>query len=305
MTIRPQDIQTETVVLPETIFVFGAGMDNVSQKMRELDKPRGPSIGNIIYSTPPRWVFLPKFAIQKRMVTNGEYKRFLSAFTENVYFYNNAEFWYHVWKGMGFNLSTVITPYEVQEGQILEFNEFYSNADTFGEAYITSIGYEVQRALQATEGHEDVTPPPNAEVRQDVLNRLLTLIKYLLRPALTPGDLGVIMTETEYNAMRSYYDAGGPGSVRTDIDYICQQLSISYAGRAHAKHKQMLKSGQAVGDAMIFLKRVRKAIEKIKSLDDVVPLHAVLFPRDWSAPEGQVGGASGRTEAAEIGRAHV
>ena len=90
MSIRPQDIQTETVILPEAVFLFGAGMGNVSPKLRELDKTRGLSIGNIIYSTPPRWVYLPRFAIQKRMVSNGEYTRFLSATSETVHFYNNA-----------------------------------------------------------------------------------------------------------------------------------------------------------------------------------------------------------------------
>jgi formylglycine-generating enzyme required for sulfatase activity len=68
----------ETVVrFTPAVFQMGARLEDLPRALRALDVSERLSLGSLLKPTPPRWVFLPAFAIASRPVTNSDYLRFL------------------------------------------------------------------------------------------------------------------------------------------------------------------------------------------------------------------------------------
>src|SRR5438309_11748475 len=72
-----EELDDSSVKFPASVFQIGARMEDLARPLRALDVSQRLAFGALLRPTPPRWVYLPDFAIASRPVTNGEYLRFL------------------------------------------------------------------------------------------------------------------------------------------------------------------------------------------------------------------------------------
>src|SRR5271170_3716515 len=72
-----EELERSAVGFPASVFQMGARLDDLPRALRALDVSERLALGALLKPTPPRWVYLPRFEIASRPVTNGEYLRFL------------------------------------------------------------------------------------------------------------------------------------------------------------------------------------------------------------------------------------
>ena len=187
-------VKDNCVHLPETIFPFGCRMECVDDRIKEIDRSKHLGMGSILDATPLVWTHLGRFHISRRMVTNGEYLRFLLADRDEeagTTIFDDPELWNVVWHQTGFAIEEVQTPYVDAEGEMHELPENYAGCMGFVDAYLQSMKSEFERIfLQG--GGDDASASDLALVRGEsgtkevrvpmsrILKRLFAVIKHKL-----------------------------------------------------------------------------------------------------------------------------
>ncbi|MGH7144188.1 MAG: SUMF1/EgtB/PvdO family nonheme iron enzyme [Planctomycetota bacterium] len=300
------EIRSATVFLPPTVMMMGQKIENVAPWIRAIDKERSLCIGNILDSTPPTFVFVNPFYMQKRMVTNGEYRSFLHyvARGQEMPMFNYSGIWRHIWEDIKLRVDRVEMPYERAEGDIQSFEEVYdADVQNFVEAYIMSIKFEIQRLLLATETREEaaLSRIPEAQSRQEVLDRVIFVCKYFLRLAIfsSNDEYEFKLPPFRLQELGRFYTENG-SRIITDIHYLLDQMKVGYSLRVDRRYRNSLERGSPVTESQKFLFRLMQAVRQLKSLEQPIPLNYVLYPRsaDWTNPFGEAEQRAGASPAA-------
>ncbi len=303
--IRASDLQRLSAYMPETVFLMGCDMRHVSERIKALDRAKHLSIGNIIYATPGVWVRIPSFHIQTRMVTNGEYRRFLQDIGEDgVPIVEQAALWRYVWDDLAMRVQAISMPFRNADGTVTQHEEDYRACRDFLQAYVNSIKFECQRLLisggEPVEGEDaadggsltfksdgsgtQVVPVP----RGAVLERLFSLAEYMLRGrGADEDDNGSARTETAERLAREYPD---PASVIRDVERIEDGILKAYESRTDRRFRQLLQQKKLEVETVVFLRRFKAAVQKASSLHAPLPIGEILYPRYWTSPSGPAGG---------------
>ncbi|MCX7803586.1 MAG: formylglycine-generating enzyme family protein [Planctomycetota bacterium] len=301
--IRASDLQRLSVHMPETVFLMGCDMRHVAEHIRAMDRARHLSASNIVYATPGVWVHLPSYHIQTRMVTNGEYRRFLQDVGEDgVPIVDRTDLWRYVWDDLAMRVQSVNMPFRQADGTVTQHEEDYRACRNFLQAYVNSIRFECQRLLisggePAEEKDSDgsslafrsegdgtvvVSVPRGA-----VLERLFRLAEYMLRGRGAEEDGDGAWAETAEELAREYPD---PASVVRDIDRIEDGVLRAYESRTDRRFRQLLQQKKLEVETVIFLRRFKAAVRKAPSLHAPLSVGEVLYPRYWTSPAGAAGG---------------
>lgn len=297
---------THCVELPESVFLMGCRYEYLSEPVRDYDRRRHLSLRNVLENTPPVWIHLPQFWMGKRMVTNGEYLRFLE-YTEDgangpERLFDHAGIWRYVWQSLNFRVEKARVPFERAPGDIAEFDEDYSDCQGFVEAFLNSLKFEIQRVLLAVDpgGEEAVadesspflmvkqhgsTTKKIAVPREEILKRLFALMKYLLCNAiLLPGeDMYTVLNEREQNLVRMYER---PEQAVSDMQQLVEDLRKAYRRRIDKRFVMPFQHGHFPIEPVQFLSRMAAVLRKYKDLNQPVALRDVLYPRYWPTPQG-------------------
>ncbi len=297
---------THCAALPEAIFLLGCKYEYLSENIRDYDRRRHLSLRSVLENTPPVWVRLPAFWIGKRMVSNGEYLRFLEYTEEEngaqVRLYDSAGVWRYVWQSLNHRVEKTRVAFERAPGDIAEFDEDYSDCQGFVEAYLSSLKYEVQRVLLGSDagGETAVTDESSpflmvkqhgattkkiAVPREEILKRIFALLKYLLCNAiLLPGeDLYTVLNEREQNLVRMYER---PDQALADVTQLVEDLRKAYRRRIDKRFVMPFQNGTFPIEPVQFLTRVAAQLRKFKDMNQPVSLRDVLYPRYWPTPGG-------------------
>jgi formylglycine-generating enzyme required for sulfatase activity len=303
------DLKSQCVFFPETVFMLGSRYEYLSETVREFDRQRHLSLRNILDATPPVWVHLAPYYLARRMVTNGEYLQFLDYAEQDgehtTRLYDAPAIWRYVWQTLNMRIERSRVPFERAPGDIIEFDEDYTDAQGFIEAYLSSLRYEVQRILLAMEPQQPVEPTSDDSShfvmgrehgratrkftvpREDVLRRIFAVIKYLLRNALLqPGeDLYMILTDKEQEAVQ-FYDQ--PSKVANDLQLLIEDLKKAYRRRIDKRYLMPFQHGHFPIEPVQFLTRLLAEVRKLQNPDQPITLRDVLFPRYWPSKAGDV-----------------
>ncbi|MHC4664301.1 MAG: hypothetical protein ACYS8W_21780, partial [Planctomycetota bacterium] len=153
-----ESVKADTVSFPESIFLVGGDLEHVPDFLKKLDRQKHICIGNVLDPTPPVWMHLRPFAIGRRLVTNGEYLKFLDAKTESgeegspARFYDDPELWRIVWEDLNLQLTQATMAVMGEGGNVIEFEEVFHDAQNALDAYVTSIKLEIERLLVLQSG---------------------------------------------------------------------------------------------------------------------------------------------------------
>lgn len=302
------DLRSQCVFFPDSVFMMGCRYDHLTETVREFDRQRHLSLRSILEATPPVWVHLRPFHLGRRMVTNGEYLQFLE-YTEQVgegteRLFDAPAVWRYVWQTLNMRVERARVPFERAPGEIVEFEEDYSNAQGFVEAYLTSLRYEIQRVLMASEpaGQPAEASPDDSShfvmlkehgrttrkmqvPREETLKRVFALLRYLLRNALIlPGeDLYMILTDREQDLVRLYEQ---PAQACDEIHRLVEDLRKAYRRRIDKRYLMPFQHGHFPIEPVQFLTRLLAQLRKLKDMDTALSLRDVLYPRYWPTPTG-------------------
>ncbi len=299
--------------------MLGSRYDYLSEAVREFDRERHLSLRNILDATPPIWVHLPAFNIGRRMVTNGDYLQFLDyaeqAGEHSVRLYDLPDIWQYVWGTLNLRVERCRVPFERAPGDIIEFDEDYSDAQGFVSGYLSSLRYEIQRVLLAMEPQQQSEPSPDdsshfvmgREVgratrkfqvpREEVMRRIFGIIKYLLRRALIKNDqeeLYQILTEKELRELE-YYDTAS--KVVQDLTTLIEDLRKAYRRRIDKRYQMPFQHGHFPIEPVQFLTRLMVEVKKLEQRTDVaadqrihcpIAMRDILYPRYWPGKQGEV-----------------
>jgi formylglycine-generating enzyme required for sulfatase activity len=302
------DLASQCVFFPESIFMLGARYDILSETVREFDRQRHLSLRNILDSTPPIWCHLGPYHIGRRMISNGEYIQFLD-YTEQdgehvERIYDSAAIWRYVWQTLNMRVERARVPFERAPGDIVEFDEDYTDAQGFVDAWLSSLRFEIQRVLlsaepQASEGGGAPDDSSHflmvkehgrqtrkfAVPREETLKRVFALIKYLLRNALLmPGeDLYLVLTDKEQDLVRLYES---PAQASDDLHQLIEELKKAYRRRIDKRYVMPFQHGTFPIEPVQFLTRLQAVLRRSKDIDTPLALREILFPRYWPSATG-------------------
>ncbi len=293
-------IKANSVRMPECVFPLGTKLDHVAPEILEVDRKKHLSVGSILDSTPLYWVHLPEYWIGQRMVTNGEYKAFLSYEEEGgSKLFDMPDLWNYVWSELNFSVRSVKMPMRGADGGTYEFEEDYSDCSGFVEAYVNSLRFEIERILTSSEGSGDseqvVTIKRKGQKTQQIelpghelAPRLFAFIRYALRESIVgPGEDGYsYLNSRERSAVERYQSTE---QVENDITALVAKLKSGYMQSIDRRFIQAFKKGQFRVAPILFLERMKTALSSIKDVSQPVPLSSVLYPRFWDSPKGKKG----------------
>jgi formylglycine-generating enzyme required for sulfatase activity len=180
------------IPIPAGPFLFGADYAQAAPWLVERDRALSLGLGAVLANTPARWIDLPAFAIQARMVTNGDYHEFWTAAHPEKpgrRLVDDSELWKFVWDLHG--LGSVRVPGNDADGALVEQ---YADCRDAVDALAMSYAYECQRLLV---GHH--IPPTDAgfDTRSRAVVRVFAVLRKGLaqameaEPVLTPGQASV------------------------------------------------------------------------------------------------------------------
>lgn len=271
--------------------MLGMDMDYLPDWLRERDQRLHLSMGNLIHLTPPKWVHLGGFHLARRMVTNGEYAQFLQCTVEagegnRVSFYDAPDVWRYVWNQLAFMIDTVRVTFDLGEGEIETYEEAYADAQSFVEAYISSLRQEIDREMQ-----KKIVAPKVGREGHERRERLFVAVRYLLRWSICQSEYEVSQRFTDQDWKRWQYYAGqdGPQKLLADLGFLCELLRESFGQFIDPRFRQLFQRGQHKMDVLCFLERLRTEVRQLSSLDEPIPLSRVLYPRGWTSPQGDLG----------------
>lgn len=304
VNISVDSLRATSTHCPDAVFPLGANLEHLRPELLDINREKHLSLGSILACTPPRWVYTGGFYLGKRMVTNGEYALFLryaeaDPEAESGYsrIYDNPDLWRHVWSTLNYRINALKMPVGEQTGGITTREENYDHVESFIEAYILSIRYEVERLLFAA---VDGAPAPQSGddestmylhrsgdktqmvkvPKSEVVERIFSYIH---------ERLWASAQEEESFLMGGY---GGeeaeadPRDIARYIDILCKDLVGLYMENVDRRFRQMLRKGAYPVESILLLQRFKHQILKTPP-DRPVALHKVLYPRFWKSPAGQ------------------
>ncbi|MFH1422329.1 MAG: SUMF1/EgtB/PvdO family nonheme iron enzyme [Planctomycetota bacterium] len=293
-----------SVCMSEVVFPLGTKYEYISDTLKELDSKRHLNIANILDATPPYYIHLPQFWVGKKLVTNGEYSAFLHYMDDQgKKFYDEPDVWRYIWSTLNYKIENVKMPFRTYDGSTAETEENYSDCESFVEAYLNSLRFEMERVILSREGmsNEEQTGASRDVLvvkksgsktqcigvsKGDTLPRFFALAKYKLRNAiLCQGeDLDVLLSPTEREMLGYYYS--DPQRIEKDASELINQLRNGYLQTIDKRFVQAFRRGQHRVETILFIERLKHEIAKCKDFDETIPLSRVIYPRFWDTPEG-------------------
>ena len=271
-------IMSRSVHLPETVFPLGADYRYVSDDIKKVNRRYSLNIDNLLAATPIVWTHLPEYHIGQFLVTNAEYRVFVASGpkkTEPIN-YNSPQLWRDVWDTL-YRVVSANIHYKTVSEQVQVQEQNYAGCQSFVEAYIESLKYEIQRVVDRTEGHVTFKDPESLE-------RLFAFVKFKLR--------GVIAGE-EDELFGFWEEISNPyektDEFVADLNDVARAARRGYMEVADSRTRAALKAGVQTVEPLLFLKRFSAACRGC-DLEAPIPLHKVLYPRNWAAPSGGGGG---------------
>jgi formylglycine-generating enzyme required for sulfatase activity len=295
----------DSVCMPETVFPLGTKFEYVSEKLKDLDKKRHLNIANMLDATPPYYVHLPQFWMGKKLVTNGQYRAFICATdSEGKRFYDAPDVWRYIWGDLNCRLESVKMPFRAPDGTTIEAEENYSDCESFVEAYLNSLKFEMERVILSREGvAEGAQAEESGELlvikksgsktqhieisRADVLSRFFALVKYRLRNSIlgASGDVESLLCESEREVLGYYSELS---KIERDANELISRLKSGYLQSIDKRFVQAFKRGQHRVETILFLERFKSEVAKAKDMEAPIPLGRVIYPRFWDTPDGSV-----------------
>lgn len=306
VNITAETLKAEATNFPESVFMTGAVLDNVSPHILEVDRDKHLGLGNIIDSTPPYWLHLEPFHIADMMVTNGQYLQFLHYKSSELSYggepqqlYNTADLWHAVWSQMDLEIKSINTPVKDKDGNVVEVEESFVSALNFVHAYLMSLEHEIERMLMSIEDEssdfqtgEVKTIRRRGEKTQrfvvsktDISSRLFSYIRFVLKGSIAcqPGDEQYLLNPEERESLR-HYDS--PEAVVKDIDTVIRSLKPKYQQSIDKRLRDLFQQGRHDVETILFLKRFKAAFQQQPILWGPISLDRVLYPRGWPSPFG-------------------
>jgi formylglycine-generating enzyme required for sulfatase activity len=300
------ELDDAVVRFPASVFQLGARLDDLPRALHAIDLRQRLALGTLLRATPPRWVYLPEFAIASRPVTNGEYLRFMEDPG-----YEDPGRWQRVFEDHAIDH---VDHYAIQEGQgdvgrLRKTWESYAGVRSFLLAFLRSVIFECERELDLSPRFADtksvwdearaVDRPRAAELAQ-----VTALVARALAPAL-PGDFRRELAPDERERLATL-DA--EAQVKQAVQQTARQRALealdAVVGRLRDRYLDALrKEGSArvapeferglverdygATDLQIvalkFLDRVRAAHAR-----DEIPLRRILYPLTWPSEDPRI-----------------
>jgi formylglycine-generating enzyme required for sulfatase activity len=307
----PESVTAGTVAFPDSVALIGSKLEYIPKFLRELDQQKHLCIGNLLDPTPQHWMRIRPFAIGKRLVTNGEYLKFVQARLENVdegeseFFYDDPELWRMVWEDLNLQITQTTMAVLAEEGEVVEHEEVYHNAINALDAYLISLRMEMERLLLLQTGvysRESTTTSGTQAIgflkrpgkktqrfeftREKRLARLFSLIRLkLCKSIFQAPELETGLEDDMIAESKDQYD--DLAAVVGDIDYLLKNLRDQYLRAIDEQYRQAFIQNRHPVETMQFLQRFKLAIKKHKTLTDSVSAHDVFYPRYWQRPGGE------------------
>jgi formylglycine-generating enzyme required for sulfatase activity len=282
---------------------MGTSLDHLNDELLAINREKHLSLGSILASTPPRWVFVKGFSVGRRMVTNGEYSLFLKyadpdpeSETGWTRTYDNPDLWRHVWSTLNYRINSLKMPLAEQNGGITTREENYDHVESFIEAYVLSIRYEIERllffstsAVEADPGDDESTmyvhhgSDKTKKIKipkNDVVEQIFSYIHKRLWESAQEEESFLM------DGFETAEDDIDPRQIARFIDILCKDLIGFYLEGVDRRFRQMLRKGAYPVESILLLQRFKHQILKIPP-DKPVPIHKVVYPRFWKSPTGQ------------------
>ncbi|MCU0724005.1 MAG: hypothetical protein MUC63_10405 [Planctomycetes bacterium] len=279
--LTPEGLQGRSAYCPETVFMMGAYLECLDESIRKVDRDKHLCLGSILASTPPVWVFKDSYYIGRWMVTNGDYLQFMQSTMEAegggdpVHVYDDPSLWNFVWSGGNLRLTDLKMP--MKRGELVEtMIENYQGANSFVEAYLLSLQYELERLLL---GEEEGAAELRGLIETVILYAKRRLWDMLGGGEGDAGDEG---------------DALSPEQAVASIDQLVGEIYKRYAELVDPRFKQALRARNFPVENLLFFTRLKAAVQKVDP-QYYIPISMVLYPRFWKKPPGakQEGGFIG------------
>ena len=276
-------IKQRSVTVPETVFPLGADYAYLDEETKKKDRLRRLNMDNLLASTPIVWTHVGEFRIGQFMVTNREYAIFVQSGIKNTQpiNYNSWDLWEAAWSEL-YRISQAETYYKTVTERVEQQREDYQGCRTFVDAYVDSLRYEMRRVVERTEGR--VALP-----EEELYERVFAFVKYRLRNVIASADTEDIFAWGGSGLTSPYSDMK---EFRSDLGKLVKASQMGYTEMADAKTRSALQKGAHIVEPLVFLRRFVAACKQIGAIDKPIPLHMVLYPRDWDSPEGKHGGAA-------------
>jgi formylglycine-generating enzyme required for sulfatase activity len=271
-------ILANSVSVPETIFPLGANYEDLDESLKEVDRKRRLNIANLLAPTPIVWVHLNEFAIGKFMVTNREYLVFVQSGARGLepINYDSPELWWHVWSIL-YKIQEVVLPYKTVSERVMEDVQNYTGCKNFVDAYIESLKYELMRVINRTEGR--VPMPP-----LEVFERVFRFVRYKLRNVLGEEDeIFSDFSESPYSDLKMFQE---------DLKTLLKAANEGYKIMADRRVAAALSGDAFIVEPPLFFHRFFSACKATKTIEEPIPLHKVLYPRDWKSVQGDAKGGT-------------
>ena len=286
-----------------SVFQIGARLDDLPRALRALDVRERLALGALLKPTPPRWVYLPGFAIAARPVTNGEYLRFLEDPG-----YEDAARWQRVFEDHAVDQVdhyALRDPDDAEIGLLRKTWESYASARSFLVAFARSVLFECERELDLSPCYAEkrsiwdesrtVERPRAAE-----LSQVAALVARALGPSL-PADwrrdlapdererlapLDAEAAAEERPARKRALEALDAVIGRLRDHYLLSLRTAGTARVAPENERGLVERDYLAPDfhvsALKFLDRVRVAHTRP---DAKIPLRRIFYPLSWPSED--------------------
>ena len=284
-----QALLSQAVPLQRTVFLMGCALSMVSPQVRARAERRHSSLGSLLAPSPPHWVHMPAFRVARRLVTNGEYRRFLQATTTGEgrmgRIYDDQEMWRYVWKRMGYDLGMQRIWLVRSSGAPTSMDERYDHLDSFLDAYLESLRLETIRVMVGPAATLEPVVSPGREVIRIHSDEGASFASIRYDPVIDTVFNGlarkILGRGIQWQA--AVFD-NQPVELETgDLDRLIGLLS-SRVRDASAAQPYLFGSGDTRPEPLVFLERCR---ESLRARGDCIPIHHFLYPRLWPSLYGE------------------
>ncbi len=276
---KPADPLADTIVVPAGPSVLGADLQECAEELRSYDTAQHVGLAALLDSTPATWISLPTYRIGRRLVTNGEYRTFLTAADPehpDARIFDSAALWEYVWQGLGLAVTGRRVPTRSSDGRVGSVEETYHESRTFVDAYLLSLRRSVERLIQgqSLDATADGLETEEAKFRQSGVQTMMIQL-----PA-SPLARGI------FDQIDKAVDHGRPvddaGNLAQRIEQLLRQLEPALRESRDQRRPDVRPPEP---ESMVLL---RRAAETLKKGEPLTPSR-IIFPREWSSPDGPKG----------------
>jgi len=259
--------------------LLGAAPAALAADLQRHSDRHALSLNALLDATPPVWVQLPALHVGARLVTNGQYRRFMQApdpENPDARIADSRALWEYAWHGLGLGIRSRRVP--LRDGKRLgSIEESYDGCATFISAYMRSLRRDVERLVSGTSLDARAETAGGGEEGRFRARGQQTMVVSM--PSFP-------LARTAFDALETAMEGGrqpdDPAALGATIGKLIAALEPALRAERDPRRPD---ARIPMPESLVVLRRAAEAC----AAGEALVTTRLLYPREWTSPKGPKG----------------